>query len=96
MWSVLFFIFAIFWPTFVSTYMYCNWKDLDKEKVRRRCVDLYSTLQLTQGKWVIYEPLLFLVRRFLLAITVIFIQNLFLQYLIYTCFIWLSVVLVGY
>lgn len=62
----------------VLTYVCCNWdkvRDKKAKKFKRSCGAMYKGLDIKNGRKVLFQPISFLLRRFHLAILLIYFTN---------------------
>ena len=59
-------------PVGVAIFMGIKFKKLDEKIMRLKYGELYDDLDLREGRHVILVPFLFLIRRYLLGIVVVF------------------------
>ena len=69
--SVFFLVVIIVFPIFVSVKLIRNFQVLKVESFNKKYGALYKELRLESGKLIVWEPLCFLLRRLILASTVI-------------------------
>jgi len=59
-------------PIAVALILFCYWDRLEEEKIKTKFGSIYENLNLQKGRWVILVPVTFLLRRFILALIVVY------------------------
>jgi len=73
--TILFLFLITIFPTFIATLLLRKFSDLGNKEVKETFGDLYEHLRYdTGGRWVVLEPLMFLLRRLVLVVTTIFVR----------------------
>ena len=71
--AISFLVLIVIFPSF--TIWYVSLQDPEDKKIKRRFGTLYMDLNLKNGISVLYWPLLYILRRLLLATTIIFVEQ---------------------
>lgn len=77
-------IFVICFPVCIAIFLLINWRRLPEKNFLVKWSALYELLNLKAGKWIILEPVTFLVRRLFLSVVVLYTETFVFQFLVIT------------
>jgi hypothetical protein len=75
-------IFIICFPVCIAIFLLINWRRLPEKEFVGKWGAFYELLDLKAGKWVILEPVTYLVRRLFLCAVVLYTKKLVYQFLV--------------
>lgn len=70
--AIFFLSFCTLLPLIIAFFMWIKFKKLDEKRMRHKYGELYNDLDLREGPHVILVPFLFLIRRYMLGVVVVF------------------------
>lgn len=94
--SIIFVLLYAFLPFLILILMWKNFASLGTDEAKRKYGELYQNLDLRKGPHVTLVPFIFLMRRFLLGIVVVFQSHLIFQLLVLQISSFISLIFIEY